>query len=205
MARIRVLLADDHPMMREGTRQLLDQAPDMEVVGEAVDGEDAVLLAQRLCPDILLLDISMPRLNGVEVAKILRERLPDLRIVAFTGYEENEHYNEALVFVGVKGYMSKRAAPSELLTALREVHAGGTHFLTALDDLPRGSIAQKQPTQRELEVLHLVDEGCSNRQIADRLSMTEPTVRFHLHNLFNKLGVSRRTQLVSVARQSGML
>lgn len=202
---IRILLADDHPMIRQGTRQSLETHTDLEIIGEAVDGEEALRLARGLHPDILLLDISMPRLNGIEVATVIRGDLPDLRIVIFTGYEENDHYIEALIHLGIKGYLSKRATPQEMATALRQVHAGRTYFQGAFGELAARPPAPHQPTSRELEVLRLVAEGYSNREIAERLYLTEPTVRFHVHNLFTKLDVNRRTQLVSVARQRGLL
>ncbi len=192
-------------MVREGTRQCLEAHADLDIIGEAVDGEEALRLARVLSPDILLLDISMPRVNGIEVAKTIRHELPTLRIVIMTGYEENDHYNEALAVLGIRGYLSKRATPQELAAALRQVHAGRTYFQGTFGDVQSRTSSQKQPTVRELEVLRLVGEGCSNQEIAQRLCLTEPTVRFHIHNLFTKLAVSRRTQLVSVARQRGLL
>ncbi len=202
---IRILIADDHPMVRQGTRQSLEAHADLEIIGEAVDGEETLRLARTLRPDILLLDISMPRLNGIEVTRVIRDEFPAVRIVIMTGYEENEHYNEALALLGIKGYLSKQATPQELAAALRQIHAGRTYFQAAFGGLIARPTAPKQPTVRELEVLRLVAEGCSNQEIARRLYLTEPTVRFHVHNLFTKLGVSRRTQLVSVARQRGLL
>ncbi len=192
-------------MVRQGTRQSLEVHRDLEIVGEAIDGEEALRLARTLHPDILLLDISMPRINGIEVARVIRADHLELRIVIMTGYEENDHYNEALTLLGIKGYLSKRATPQEMAAALRQVHEGGTYFQAAFGELAKGSTALKQPTARELEVLQLVAQGYSNREVAERLYLTEPTVRFHIHNLFTKLGVARRTQLVSVARQRGFL
>ena len=202
---IRILIGDDHPMIRQGTRQSLEAHTDLEIIGEAVDGEETLRLVRTLRPDILLLDISMPRLNGIEVTRVIRDEFPTLHIVIMTGYEENDHYNEALACLGVKGYLSKRATPLELAGALRQIHAGRTYFQGAFGELAARPTAPKQPTAREVDVLHLVAEGCSNQEIARQLHLTEPTVRFHVHNLFTKLGVTRRTQLVSVARQRGLL
>lgn len=205
MKTIRVLLVDDHPLTLEGMRQVLDREPDLEVVGEAAQGEEAIRLAQRLRPDILLLDISMPIMNGIEVADSLRRTAPETRIVVMTGYEENDHYNEALLRLGIKGYLPKRTPGDELVGHLRAVHAGKTCFRGAYDGQSSQQTASNDVTGRELQILRLVAEGHANREIADRLYTSESTVRFHIHNLFTKLGVKRRTELVSVARQRGLV
>lgn len=202
---VRVLIADDHPIARHGVRQILEGEMDFDVVGEAADGEEALRLACNLRPDILLLDISMPRLNGVEVVKALRRALPQIRIVVITGYEENDRYNEALITLGVMGYLSKRAPPLELLSALRRIQGGQRHFQGAYGELSSRSTSLNQLTGRELQVLRLATRGHSNQEIADQLYTSEATIRFHVHNLFSKLDVKRRSQLSDAARHRGLL
>lgn len=207
MNRVRILLADDHTITREGTRLLLAGEPDLEIVGEAIDGEEAVALAQTLRPEILLLDISMPRLNGVQVAQFLRRTIPDMSIVVLTGYD-NEQYARALVRLGVRGYLPKSASSRELVDALRTIAKGGVHFQSTSERSPfgRGDItADDNPTPREMEVLRLVAEGLRNRDIAMRLSTSERTVQFHLANLFAKIAATSRTELVHLARGKGLI
>lgn len=199
---IRILLADDHTITREGTRRLLEAEADLEVVAEAGDGEEAVHLAEMLLPDVLVLDINMPRLHGVQVAQRVGT-LSQVRVIVLTGYDE-ERYVGALVRLGVKGYLLKSASARELVRALRTVHAGGTHFQCAATAALRGMSGeplQDGPTPKELEVLRLVAEGRKNREIAQLLCVSERTVHFHLRNLFEKLQVSSRSEMVYVAQQ----
>jgi DNA-binding NarL/FixJ family response regulator len=207
MTKTRVLLADDHTITREGTRMLLANEDDLEIVGEAVDGEEAVELTQQLRPDVLLLDISMPKVNGVQVAQQLSQNSPDVRIVVLTGYD-NEQYARALVRLGVRGYLPKSASSRDLVDALRVVARGGVHYQSASEPSPfgrPGGAPDETPTPREMAVLRLVAQGLRNRDIAQRLSTSERTVQFHLANLFAKLSASSRTELVHLARQRGMI
>ena len=205
MNRIRVLLADDHVTTREGLRRLLDEDAAVEVIGVAGDGEETVRLARELRPDILLLDISMPLLNGVEVARALETALPETRIVVLTGYSDSEEYARALLRLGVKGYLSKTAAVEEVIGALRSVHAGHTHMEPAVSALLASSAEQpgpeERPTPRELDVLRLVAKGYGNAAIAKELFIVERTVEFHVTNLLGKLQASSRTEAVYLARQ----
>jgi DNA-binding NarL/FixJ family response regulator len=207
MSRIRILLADDHAITRDGTRRLLDTEADFEVVAEASDGEEAVRLAQELRPDILLLDISMPRLNGVQVAQVLRQNLPETRIVILTGYGSDQ-YAQPLVRLGVSGYLSKTASFDELVQALRSVQVGQVCLRPSVVALLAGgtdTAIGDEPTARELQVLRLVAEGHRNRDVARRLGTSERTVQFHLGNLFAKLQAGSRTEVVHRARERGWI
>ncbi len=208
MSRIRVLLADDHVTTREGLRRLLDEDAAVEVIGVAGDGEETVRLARELRPDILLLDISMPLLNGVEVARTLETALPETRIVVLTGYSDSEEYARALLRLGVKGYLSKTASMEEVIAALRSVHAGHTHMEPAVSALLASAEQpgpEERPTPRELDVLRLVAKGYGNAAIGKDLFIVERTVEFHLTNLLGKLQASSRTEAVYLARQKKWL
>ena len=207
MSPIRILLADDHAVTREGMRRLLEAEPDMVVVGEAADGEAAVRLAQAVRPDILLLDIKMAGLDGIQVARRLGQQLPATRIVVLTGYDDAQ-YAPALARLGVQGYLSKTASAREVVSAIRAVHAGQVAFPPAVAELFGSGTppaTTPAPTVRELEVVRLVAQGHANRAIAQALGMSERTVQFHLHNLFTKLRASSRTELVYRARRQGWL
>jgi DNA-binding NarL/FixJ family response regulator len=202
MSRIRIVLADDHFVTREGTRCVLDSQPDMNVVAEAADGAETIRLARAVRPDLVVLDISMPRMNGIDVAREIRQTLPGTRIVVLTGYD-NRQYAEAMARLGVDGFLSKTTAAGQLIGAIRAAHAG---VRTGVRDEARecGGL-EVEPTTRELEVLHLVAEGRRNREIAEHLCTSERTVEFHLGNLFRKLSARSRTEVVHRARERGLL
>jgi NarL family two-component system response regulator LiaR len=199
--RIRIVLADDHFVTRQGTRQVLDSQPDMDVVAEAADGQETIRLARAVRPDLLVLDISMPHVNGIDVAREIRQTLPGTRIVVLTGYD-NRQYAEALARLGVDAFLSKTAAAGQLIGAVRAACAG---VRTSVREPARDAVEVDEPTPRELEVLHLVAEGQRNREIAEHLCTTERTVEFHLGNLFRKLQARSRTELVHRARARGLL
>lgn len=203
---MRILLADDHVITREGTRRLLETEADLEIIAEAADGEETVRLARTLHPDAVLLDISMPLLNGLDVVRILQATQPETRIVVLTGYD-TEHYAQALVNLGIHGYLSKSASYREIVAALRAVEAGRSYIRRdASPFASHGSLpSSESPTARELEVLSLAARGCSNQVIAGQLHLSQRTVKFHLRNLFAKLDVSSRTEMVYQARQKGWI
>ena len=207
MSRIRVILADDHTVTREGVRQFLDLQEDIEVVAESADGEETARLTQKLAPDVLVLDISMPGKNGIEVARLIRRTTPETRIIILTGYD-NAQYAKALMQLGVQGYLSKTATSREIAAAIRSVYKGEVHFQVPAAALfyQRAKLADDEmPTPRELEVLALVAQGFRNRDVALQLSTTERTVTFHLSNLLAKFRASSRTELIHLARQRGWL
>jgi len=208
MSRIRLLLADDHAGWRAGIRTFLEPEPDLEVIAEADDGQETVRLAHELQPDILLLDLKMPRLDGVQVAQALHTTLPDVRIVVLTAYDTDVESARELLRLGVRGYLSKTVLAGELVSALRTVSAGQVYLqptVAALLYARAGDSAEEKPTPREMEVLRLVAQGHRNAAIAQQLHLTERTVRFHLTNLFNKLAISSRTELIHLARQKNWI
>ena len=209
MDKIRLLVADDHPMLREGLVAVLGTQPDFEVVGEAGDGEDVVRLAERLEPDVILLDLEMPNVDGVEALQRLRETDAPARTVVFTAYDTDERILGALR-AGARGYLLKGASRADIFSAIRTVHAGGSLLGPAVTNRLLGRIGEDPEgtnplTPRELEVLSLLARGLSNRGISGRLFVTERTVKFHVSSILSKLGADNRTEAVSVAAARGLV
>ncbi|MGH2460157.1 MAG: response regulator transcription factor [Chloroflexota bacterium] len=205
---IRLVLADDHTVTREGTRRLLEGEGDLEIIGEAADGDEAVRLVRQLRPDLLVLDVSMPGRDGLDVARELRAAFPETKILILTGYGDNGQYARALLRLGVHGYLSKTVRARELIGAIQTIAAGGRCFqapIAGVAGAPTEANAADEPTAREEEILRLVAAGLRNRDIAHRLGTSERTVEFHLTNLFAKFGVASRTELLLHARQQGWL
>lgn len=214
MASIRILIADDHAVVREGTRQILDREPDMEVVAQASDGQEAVELVLQQHPRVAVLDISMPRMNGIEATRKIKELAPLTAVLVFTAYDYDE-YVFAILEAGAAGYLLKNSRSSELVEAVRRVAAGESvlHPAIATKVLSRVSkhdtTADMQPTEglteRELDVLRLAAQGLSNREIADQLIVSPRTVQSHMANIFGKLNVGSRTEAVMVGLKRGWI
>lgn len=205
-APIRILLADDHTVMRAGTRRILEDEPDLVVVGEAGDGDEALRLAEDDLPDIVLLDIAMPRMDGIKTCQQLRARWPEMRILVLTGHD-NDTLVRTFHRMGAHGYLLKSAGPHELVSAIREVCQGPAVFAGeqphAAQDDPLMEVSR--PTRKELEVLTLVARGRKNREVATELHLSVNTVEYHLRNLFVKLGASSRADALMRAQRLGWL
>lgn len=210
---IRILIADDHAVVRSGLRELLRADEDVEVVGEAADGAEAMRLVGTLQPDMVLLDITMPPDNGIETAKRLKEAYPDLLVLFLTIHEDEGLLHEALR-AGASGYLIKRAEPAEILQAIRAASQGDIYVHPAMTrallqqpiatEHRLGSPAEEL-TRREVDVLRLLAKGNTNRQIADLLGLSVRTVENHRANLLGKLGLSSRVELVSYAEEHDLV
>ncbi len=210
---IRVLIADDHTIVRSGVRMLLEAEPGIAVVGEAVDGRQAIELTRQLQPDVVLMDIGMPDVDGLEATSRIKAQWPDVSVLALTMHRSEEYFFEMLK-KGASGYLLKGAETSDLIHAVRVV-AGGEVFLypTMAQKLVRDYVNLKggetavdpQLSPRENEILHLLAQGYSNKEIADKLVISASTVHTHRTNLMQKLGLSSRHELIQYARQRGLL
>jgi DNA-binding NarL/FixJ family response regulator len=212
--KLRIVLADDHAIVREGLRALIDRQTDMEVVGEAADGRAAIEVTERLLPDVVVMDLSMPVLNGTRAAKELMHRNPTLKILALTVHEERSYLRE-LLEAGASGYLLKRAAPEELVHAIRRVAEGGVYVDGQLmpDVLDRsfrtlgkeGRPESRALTPREEEVMRLIARGYSNKEIAGQLSVSVKTVETHKARATEKLDIHNRAGIVRYAMQQGWM
>ena len=213
-AKLRVFLVDDHPVMREGLKTLVNAQPDMEVIGEAGDGETAWRQVCELQPDVVVMDISLPGLNGKEATVYIKSRCPQAVVLALSVHED-QVYLRQLLEAGASGYVLKRAAAAELIHAVRTVAAGGVYLDPSLADTLVVSIVRKQPlrgetegsdlSEREAEVLRLVARGYSNKEIAAQLSISTKTVDTYRARSMEKLGLSSRADIVSYALEHGWL
>jgi DNA-binding NarL/FixJ family response regulator len=203
--RIRILIAEDHDVVRDGLASVLDFERDMTVAGHARNGRDAVGRFRELKPDVVLMDLAMPELDGVAAIGAIRSEFPDARILVLTTYDGDESVFRALEN-GAKGYLLKDCSTADLLAAIRKVHSGGTHVSDrAAARLAERAIAGGGLSPREVEVLTLVAGGKSNREIAGLLFVSEGTVKTHVLNIHQKLNVTDRTEAVVVAIKRGIL
>lgn len=212
---IRLLLADDHAVVRSGLRMLLQAQPDMIIIGEAETGQEAVQRAVELAPDVVLMDIEMPGMNGIEATRQIKQAAPATAVLALTMYEDDQYFFEMLR-AGASGYVPKRAAPDELVSAIRAAGRGEVFLYPSLagrlvrDYLQRGPAGEgdapnDELTPREQEVLTLIAEGLSNNEIADRLVISAKTVDRHRENLMRKLNLHNRVDLVKYALRKGLI
>jgi DNA-binding NarL/FixJ family response regulator len=201
---IRVLIVDDHAVVRRGLEQLLASAADLDVVGSASDGEEAVLLASERAPDVILMDLSMPLLDGIEATRRIVAARPDVHVIVLTSFDDQRRILDALG-AGATGYLLKDAEPDDVLGAIRTAVEGGSPLdpraARVLVDARREQEPSRTLSPREEEVLRLVATGLANKQIARRLGIAERTVKAHLTSVFQQLGVSDRTQAALWARE----
>ena len=212
--RIRVILADDHALVRQGVRQFLELAADIEVVGEAADGAEALRLVETCQPDVAILDVQMPAGGGIEATRQIKERFPQVRVLVLTAYEEDP-YVFALLRAGANGYIVKTADVDDLLAAVRAVARGESALSPSITEKvlrqihagkPAGAGEQVEPlTQREIEILRLAAQGLTNRGIGRRLQISDRTVQGHLAHIYSKLHANSRTEAVTEALKRGWI
>jgi DNA-binding NarL/FixJ family response regulator len=213
MKPIRILIADDHALFRDGLRALFLSIPDTEVVGEAATGEDAIVQVTELQPDVILMDIQMPGLNGIEATRRIVQEHPRAGVIVVTMFEDDDSVFAAMR-VGARGYVLKGADQEEILTVIRAVADGGAHFGPSIAErlmmffaAPRPAVAIEpfpELTGREREILHHIARGYNNKEIADRLYLSPKTVRNHISNIFAKIEVADRAQAIVRAREAGL-
>jgi DNA-binding NarL/FixJ family response regulator len=207
MTKLRIVLADDHPVLRSGLRALLADEPDIAVVGEAADGPAALALTAELLPDVLVLDVSIPGLTGVQVGERVRAECPTVRVVALSAHEERT-YVHRMLGAGAGGYVLKRSAPDELVRAVRAVAAGGTYLDPGVAGLVVNAPAEPaggELSEREAEVVRQIALGYSNKEIAARLKLSVKTVETYKARSLEKLGLHSRVDLVRYALDRGWL
>jgi DNA-binding NarL/FixJ family response regulator len=202
--RIRILIAEDHLIARVGLVTILSEQPDMTVVAEAVNGEQAVALYRKFRPDVVLMDVRMPVMNGFEAAHALRCEFPDARILALSTYSGDEDVHRAFL-AGVQAYLKKDIQHDELIEAIRAVHSGRIYLPGPIAESLAAQMPRADLSDREMEVLKLVVDGLSNKQIAYSLGIAEYTVKNHVKNILGKLGVGDRTQAATAAIQRGII
>ncbi len=201
-SRIRILIVDDHPVLREGLVMIIESQPDLEVVAEAGTGKQAIALFEEHLPDITLMDLGLPDIHGVEVIKRLRETHPDARIIVLTTYLGDVQAIRALR-AGASGYLLKATLRRDLLDSIRAVHGGLRRVQAEVATELAQHAAEHSLTEREIEVLKLVAKGCANKIVADRLNISEDTVKGHVRNILYKLKANDRTHAVTIALRRG--
>jgi DNA-binding NarL/FixJ family response regulator len=214
MNKITVLVAEDHTIVRKGICSLIDGKADLQVVGEAEDGREAIEKVVALSPDVVLMDITMPQLNGLEATRQIKKMFPQIKILALTMYT-NEEYILQILQAGASGYVVKQAAPAELISAIHAVYRGDSFLSpsiskTIIDEYlkhtaPTSPMEHEKLTDREREVLQLIAEGYANREIADKLNLSVKTVGVHRTNIMEKLEVHNVTDLVKYALRKGII
>jgi two-component system NarL family response regulator len=202
--KIRVLIAEDHLIARAGVTGVINMQPDMAVIAEATSGEQAVEMFRKHLPDITLLDIRMPKMSGLDAARVIRADYPDARLIALTSYEGEEDIRCALE-VGVQAYLTKDVLREELVRAIHAVHAGKTYLPPKIAAAMAERSNHQQLSAREMDVLKLIARGLGNRQIAFQLDIAEDTAKNHVKSIYSKLGVQDRVQATTLAIQRGLI
>lgn len=216
--RVKIMVVDDHTIVREGTARMLELTPEFLIVGQASSAREALDLIRTLNPEIVLMDIKMPGINGIEATRMIKQEWPDIEVIVLSMYDEEEYVVEA-VKAGATGYLLKDSSQEDLVRAIRIVHSGGSliqpglarKVLKEFAHLARENVGVKGPTllrelsDREVEVLQYVAEGKSNKEIADQLMISEKTVKAHLRSIFRKLEVGDRAQAVAHAMRKGLV
>jgi NarL family two-component system response regulator LiaR len=206
---IRVLLVDDHAVVRSGLGAVLAASDDMTLVGEAGDGEQAIQLCERFQPDVILMDLFMPKMDGVAATEVIHKRWPQIRIIALTSFKEKE-YVEGALKVGAMSYLLKNISAEELSAAIRRAVAGQPSLSPEAAQILIQNVNEpakpgNDMTNREREILLLMVDGLSNSEIAGRLTVSQSTVKFHVSNILSKLGVTRRTEAVALALKNHLV
>jgi DNA-binding NarL/FixJ family response regulator len=212
--RITILLAEDHKIVREGTRQLLEQSVDMQVVGEASDGLEAVRLAEEIKPNVIVMDVRLPRMNGIEATRAITSRFPTIKVLILSAYDDDS-YVFPLLEAGASGYLLKTSSGAELAEAIRLVYSGQTALSPRISAKIINRLGGRQAyrtsgmpdglTEREMDVLRAAAHGHANKAIALQLGISSQTVQVHLRNIFSKLGVNSRSEAVARAIQHGWI
>ena len=211
---ITILLAEDHKIVREGTRQLLEQSPDFQIVGEAADGAEAVRLAGELHPNVVIMDVRLPVLSGMEATRLITEQCPDVRVLVLSAYD-SDGYVFPLLEAGASGYLLKTASGAELADAIRAIHSNETVLSPRIMAKVVGHLSSRATyrskdtterlTEREMDVLRASASGQSNKEIARSLSISPQTVQVHLRNIFGKLNVNHRSAAIAYAISHGWI
>ena len=202
--RLKVLIADDHRLMLDAVRMVLDEDPDIQIVGEAMTGSQVLLLIDRTDPDVVVLDIRMPGMDGLTCLTSIRERFPKVKVIVLSGHDEPALVRTALRR-GASSFVSKQILPRDLPSAVRHAYEGTLYAEMAEPEAAPGSTKDSGLTDRELSILEAVGAGRSNKQIARDLWLAEPTIKYHLTNIYRKLGVTSRTEAVHQAFSRGLI
>jgi NarL family two-component system response regulator LiaR len=207
-AKIRVLVVDDHGMVRFGLQAYLKNYADLEIIGEARDGQEAIRMCEQTLPDVILMDLVMPELNGVAATRMIKQKWPQVQVIALTSFQEKELVQDALQ-AGAISYLLKNVSGEELAQAIQGAYAGQSTLareaIEALIQIGPASTPGFELTRRECEVLDLLAKGLTNPEIAVRLSISRSTVKVHVSNILSKLGVSNRAEAISVAIKHGLV
>jgi DNA-binding NarL/FixJ family response regulator len=202
--KIRILTVDDHPLILEGIATVLQRQPDMEVVGEATDGHQAIEAFAKYRPDVMLIDLQMPGMNGIDTIIAILEKFPNARCVVLTTYAGDVQATRALK-AGAKGYLLKSMLRKDLVDTIRIVHSGKSRIPAEIATELASHLGSDALSVREIEVLRMVGEGCSNKIVADHLKISEDTVKGHMRNILSKLNANDRTHAVMIAVKRGFL